>query len=149
MAARRFHNAVISWMHGAGILSIFLRGVDHRQGTRCCAMTQHPCFKEVRCARVGQLTKICVRVPTIGGRLHAIGRRYSLPCFAITFRSDGKGMVQLSGSGDKRGYPDGEQIFRLTSEPTELPGPCTDLTTAATQHCHANYCGFLICSVAL
>jgi hypothetical protein len=52
-----------------------------------------------------------------GGRLYAIGGRRSQPCFAVAFPSDGARVVQLSGSGTERGYPERPPIPRLRIEP--------------------------------
>jgi hypothetical protein len=87
-----------------GIFSASLCGVDHRQDTLCYARIKRPCFKEVRCVRLGQSTKTCVRVHAHGDRLHAIGGGHSEPCFAVAFRSDGEGMVGPSGSRTECGY---------------------------------------------
>jgi hypothetical protein len=53
----------------------FLCGVDHRQGMRCRAMIEFRCLWEIRCVRVGQHAKACVRVHALGSGLHAIGAR--------------------------------------------------------------------------
>jgi hypothetical protein len=52
-----------------------------------------------------------------GGRLYAIGGRRSQPGFAVAFPSDGARVVQLSGSGTERGYPERPRIPRLRIEP--------------------------------
>jgi hypothetical protein len=58
-----------------------------------------PVFRGGSCVRVGQFAKACAGMLTSGGGLHAIGGRRSWHRFADAFRSDGGGMVQLSGSG--------------------------------------------------
>jgi hypothetical protein len=117
----RLHNAAVSWMRAAGILSAFLCGAGHRQNTRRCATIRHPCFKEVRCVRIGLFAKACVRVHAHGGRLHAIGGGPSEPCFAVAFCSDGKGMVRPSGSRTECGYSDGKRILRVEASGVTWP----------------------------
>ena len=117
----RLHNAVLSWMRAAGIFSAFLCGVGHRQYTRRCVTIWHPCFKEVRCVRIGLFAKTCVRVPAPGGRLHAIGGGRSEPCFAVAFCSDGEGMVRAGGSRTKCGYSDGKQILGVEANGVTWP----------------------------
>jgi hypothetical protein len=117
----RLHNAVLSWMRAAGIFSAFLCGVGHRQDTRRCVTIRHPCFKEVRCVRIGLFAKACVRVPAHGSRLHAIGGGRSEPCFAVAFCSDGEGMVRPSGSRTECGYSDGKRILRVEANGVTWP----------------------------
>jgi hypothetical protein len=100
------------------ISSVFLCGVDHRQDTRCCAIIEHRCFREVRCVRVGQLAKAYVRVHALGCGLRAIGGRRSWLYFAIAFPSDGEGMANASGSGSERGYADQEIELNGLPQPT-------------------------------
>src|SRR5580658_6867626 len=125
----RLHDAVLSWMRAVGIFSAFLCGVGHRQDTRRCATIRHPCFKEVRCVRIGLFAKACVRVLAHGGRLHAIRGGRSEPCFAVAFRSDGEGVVRPSASRTECGYSDGKRIPSLGVETTGLPGPRENFAT--------------------
>ena len=87
---------------------------------------QAPAFKGGALCPIGLFAKACVRMHAPGGKLYAIGRGRSEPCFAVAFRrmarvwSDRAVRGPNADSRTESGYPDLSRNKRGSAYPRKL-----------------------------